>query len=579
MLHHTPNAYVLFDQKKMTLQLDKSNIAAELYVQFTKEKLDERTTRFVIWIHPKQDIVIKAVSLDFSIPFTENDTFFCNGFQTWTESKHYNFKQKLDNLMPFSRLLMKNCGDYHLNIVKPFRKKGALHAWTYSQLTTRQQNIFIGSLNETNGFTLIGADLKKQQISVRKDIENLHLSHSFCALDVLVIENAPPPVSSQIFDVYFKQYYKNTEIQPAHTHPMTGWTSWYLHYQNISEAILRKNLTAFETKNLPIDVFQIDDGWQTAVGDWLSIDEKKFPNGLKNLAIDIKKTALAGLWISPFIVASNSRIFAEKPHWLLRDAAGKLVKAGFAPHWSGWEKPFFYALDFYNKDVQDYLAAVFHTALQKWGFDMLKLDFLYAVCIEPRPNKTRGQIMHDAMQFIRQHCGEKVVLACGVPLASAFGLVEFARIGADIHLRWEHKLLRAFKHRERVSTLVALRTAVGRWQLNGRAFASDTDVFLLRKENIHLSDDEKYTVFVLNCLLGKLLFTSDDVDLYDEKTMNLYKKIFDFKDSIVETVVEFPNDFISIKGTLRDQKFEVKSNLADHAQQDLNPHETIFSII
>lgn len=43
----------------------------------------------------------------------------------------------------------------------------------------------------------------------------------------------------------------------------------------------------------------------------------------------------------------------------------------------------------------------------EWHFDMVKLDFLYAAAIEPRNNKTRGQLMCEAMDFLRECCGDK----------------------------------------------------------------------------------------------------------------------------------------------------------------------------
>ena len=60
--------------------------------------------------------------------------------------------------------------------------------------------------------------------------------------------------------------------------------------------------------------------------------------------------------------------------------------------------------------------------------------------------------MNDTMTFLRNSCGDKLILGCGVPLGSAFGLVDYCRIGADIHLEWEHKLLKFLENRERVST-------------------------------------------------------------------------------------------------------------------------------
>ncbi|EKC48560.1 hypothetical protein OBE_15116, partial [human gut metagenome] len=39
--------------------------------------------------------------------------------------------------------------------------------------------------------------------------------------------------------------------------------------------------------------------------------------------------------------------------------------------------------------------------------------------------------MCEAMDFLRECVGEKMILGCGVPLMPAFGKVDYCRIGAD----------------------------------------------------------------------------------------------------------------------------------------------------
>ena len=111
---------------------------------------------------------------------------------------------------------------------------------------------------------------------------------------------------------------------------------------------------------------------------------------------------------------------------------------------------------------------------------MVKLDFLYAACILPIHNKTRGEIMCDAMDLIRECCGDKLVLGCGVPLMPAFGKVDFCRIGADAGLDWRRHL---YINREAVSTCHTVNNSIFRRHLDGRAFMNDPDVFLLRESN------------------------------------------------------------------------------------------------
>jgi alpha-galactosidase len=487
----------------------------------------------------------------------------------------------------FVKPLMGYYGDYHFDFLPT--KKGVLHSWTYGYRiaeantvssiaktenplskteNSNQQIDFIGSLDESTAFTCLFYDYANQKIIIKKDLAGLQLSHSFPVLDVVLISGDTPSV--------FDQYFALQNI-PKRTEPVaTGWTSWYNYYNKISEKIIEDNLDVFAERELPIDFFQIDDGWQTRIGDWLSI-QPSFPNGMKSVADKIhQKRFKAGLWLAPFIVEPKSRIFQEKKDWLLRGPNGKPLAVGYAPHWSGK----FYALDFYNEDVQKYLTGVFHTVLQTWGFDMVKLDFLYAVAVLPRPNKTRGQVMSDALHFLRRLVGDKILLGCGVPLGSAFGLMDYCRIGADIHLSWEHGLLKFLKNRERVSTIVALRTVLGRWELNGRAFHSDSDVFILRDKNNQLTDNQKDTIVKINTLLGNLPFTSDYLGDYTEGVMEQYKSIFRLKNRHVSAVIDHGKGVYSIKFALDDRLYIAYCNLTQQVKHInthvLQPFETLI---
>lgn len=150
-----------------------------------------------------------------------------------------------------------------------------------------------------------------------------------------------------------------------------------------------------------IDIFQIDDGYQSATGDWLSIDNKKFPNGMKSVADKIHSTGmLAGLWLAPFGAKFTSKTATQHHDWLIRKKNGHPVTCGI--NWGG-----FYALDIEVPEVKNYIKHFFDVILNDWGFDLVKLDFLYAAAIIPNHGKSRGQLMCEAMDFLRECVGEK----------------------------------------------------------------------------------------------------------------------------------------------------------------------------
>ena len=582
-------ATLTYNQKTINIYLNKSTITDDLYVIFTEEIVEHppQYKRLKLAIYPKTDVVLQDLTLQIPTKLNKTDRVFCNGFQSWSESRLFGFNEKIDALRPIAKPLMGYYGDYHFDFLPT--KKGVLHSWTYAYhiaqnakpvaiqkeqtskplVIQKEQNLnFIGSLDESTAFTCLLYDVDNQQVIIKKDLAGLQLNHSFPVLDIVLMSGDTPSV----FDHYFALQNLPKREKPVET----GWTSWYNYYNKISETIIDENLEAFAKRAIPIDYFQIDDGWQTRIGDWLSV-KPEFPNGMKVVADKIhQKGFKAGLWLSPFIVESKSRLFQEKNDWILRGSNGKPVAVGYSPYWSGR----FYALDFYNPDVQKYLTGVFHTVLHTWGFDMVKLDFLYAVAVLPRPNKTRGQVMSEAMQFLRRLVGDKILLACGVPLGSAFGLVDYCRIGADIHLSWEHKLLKFLKNRERVSTIVALRTVLSRWPLNGRAFQNDSDVFILREKNHQLTDIQQNTVLIINTLLGNLLFTSDNLDEYTEGVLLKFKSIFRLKNRHVLAVIDNGDDCYNISFTVDSHLYVAYCNLSQQVKHInrliIPPFETLI---
>ncbi|MBQ7654124.1 MAG: alpha-galactosidase, partial [Clostridia bacterium] len=163
----------------------------------------------------------------------------------------------------------------------------------------------------------------------------------------------------------------------------------------------------------------------------------------------------------------------------------------------------------------------------------VKLDFLYSQCIYPRNNKSRGEIMDDAMKFLRECCGEKIILGCGVPIGSSFGYVDACRIGCDVDLKYGGKFYNKLKvAREVPSTQNAIVNTIFRRHLDSRVFCSDPDVLFFRDTNLDFDDNQKILLATINHLFGNVLFVSDNISEYRPEFLQLIKKVFvksDFK--------------------------------------------------
>lgn len=494
-----------------------------------------------IVIVSKKEITIHSARLTGSMELLENTRLFMNGFQSWTDSQELRQNERMKNISYLVKSIVRKFeldryGDY--TFVKYPHRKGRFHGFTYGFATensseTKQKKIcFFGSLSEKEGYTIFKIDSKKQMIEIQKDIEGIVISSEYKLFELLFAKG--------IEETVFDQYFHHMNIPKPKVTKMNGWTSWYNYYENISEDIILSNLEAFSAKNLPIDIFQIDDGYENAVGDWLSVKKDKFPSGMQQLAEQIhKKGYKAGIWLAPFVCETKSEIYTHKKHWLLRDEQGKLVCAG-----SNWSK--FYALDIYHPEVRSYLIEVFHQVLDVWEYDLVKLDFLYAISLISYYNKSRGQIMSEGMAFLRECVKDKMILGCGVPLGPAFGLVDYCRVGCDMGLDWNGTKLMQLLHRERISTYYSIINAINRRHLNNRGFMNDPDVFLLRDDNIRLSNDQKKLLAMVNHIFGSLIFSSDNITTYTKEQDAFFRYIMNKSTVQVLHVNELKKDIIEV---------------------------------
>jgi alpha-galactosidase len=518
--------------------------------------------RYKVQLSPKTSIVLIDFYIEAQMEYGEAKGIFCNGFQSWTETKIFDKEDKLSGQRNLARPLAIAYSDGLLYDYK--NKKGELHSWTYTYIRLPKRKIqFLGSLNDKDGYTLFEHSSHQNKIIIRKDCSGTKVEDEFLLMDIFS--------SLSTGEFCFENYFELQQLVSPLAKPAIGWTSWYYYYTAISEKIIEENLNAFKENNIPVEIFQIDDGYQRAVGDWLNFNER-FPNGLEKIVSKIHaQNCKAGLWLAPLACEQNSFIVKEKPEWILKDEKGNFLKIGFNPAWSYW----FYALDVYNEEVRAYLRKVFDTVLKDWKFDLVKLDFLYGTALVARNGRSRGQVMSDAMQFLRECAGDKMILGCGVPLSAAIGTTDYCRIGPDIHLKWDFKLLKWIRARERPSTLNAIHNTISRRQLSGKWFWNDPDVFILRKNKNSLSFDEKYSLLLANLLFGHLIFTSDNIREYNSEMLFLYKSIFPLMQP-EDVHVSYSNKFYRIHFRIRDRFYLALINTGDSSRMFRLPDNLFY---
>lgn len=492
--------------------------------QFETEHFRMDCTAFKdhIVLKMRTPVPVKIQSLSITIPyeFKADDRLFLNGYQSWTDCREYFPDDKPPYLSPvFKPFIMmssfRSSGDY--TFVEYATELGHFHGFSYGYVRRGAQYDLFASLNERTGYTIFRFNAKENTIVVEKDLDGIAINGEYTVLDIVNLQGT--------MDEVFDKWFALLKIPKATAPVYNGYTTWYNYYPNINDKIVTQDLEALSKVDADIDIFQIDDGYQTNVGDWLSVDAKKFPSGMKVVADKIHKKGMkAGLWLAPFGAQYVSEVAKNHPDWIIRDKKGRPVRCGL--NWGG-----FYALDIENPDAREYIRHFFDVILNDWGYDLVKLDFLYAAAIVPNHNKTRGQLMCEAMDFLRECVGDKQILGCGVPLFPAFGKVDYCRIGADMGLKWNGQ---TFSHRENVSTVHTLCNSIFRRALDGRAFRNDPDVFLLRDNNMHCTFEQRQIIAKVNKLFGSVLFTSDNVGDYNAAQTETLRETFRKDDIKIE---------------------------------------------
>ena len=525
-------------------------------------KIKQERERLFVSICPKTDLQISEFTVKYPYAFELSDKIFVNGYQSWTDSLEYSIDSKMSELSPITEFFIKRPPVKTIGIGKSGddlfhkfpREDGVFYGWSYSYVRRGNNIDLFGSLSERSGYTTITFDTDRSCVLIGKDLEGVTFSKETELLSLTVISGE--------YDDAFDEYFTQIGVTCRENKRRNGYTTWYNYYGGITEKDVNRDLESISKLDTKIHCFQIDDGYQKAIGDWLITDTEKFPSGMKKIADDIhSKGMIAGLWLAPFAGVRKSRLFKEHSDWFIKDKNGKPYNTGH--NWGG-----FYSLDIYNEGARNYIRHVFDVVLNEWGYDLVKLDFLYGACVLPMHNKTRGEIMCDAMDFIRECCGDKLILGCGVPLMPAFGKVDYCRIGSDISLDWKQK---KYVHREDVSTPHAVCNTIFRRHLNGRAWMNDPDVFLLRDTNIKMTLKQRTLLAKINSTFGSLLFISDDTGEYSDKQREILCDTFADKDIKIKSAEFISDDVIMAEYTENGKdcvlKFNVKNGETLQAQE------------
>ena len=287
----------------------------------------------------------------------------------------------------------------------------------------------------------------------------------------------------------------------------TGWCTWYYFFGENGDAEILENLAEIERENLPFDYVLIDDGYQQAIGDWLTLDTEKFSDMAGVVQAIQKAGRRAGIWLAPFGLDAQSTTYQAHPDWVVRDDDGEPVLA-----WQHFGQDI-YALDLTHPEVEPWLAGVFQTMRNDWGVELFKIDFIFSACAAGRrhdPNSTRAQAFRRGLEIVRQAIGEDAfLLGCGAPQLPCVGVVDGMRVGPDVAGNW-HPF---WPDLSMPSAENAMRNSITRYFTHGRLWVNDPDCVLVRDKDDQsdLVLSEMRSLVGIIALLGGITLSSDNL--------------------------------------------------------------------
>ncbi len=309
--------------------------------------------------------------------------------------------------------------------------------------------------------------------------------------------------------------------------PAFHWCSWYYLYHCLDQQTLDEYLEGFNKYRdiAPFNYIQIDAGYFPSCGDWLEYNPR-FPKGLKGAADAIKAAGYEpGIWIGPFMVGDESKLFREHPDWMLKDNDGEYVslwRQYNEPKPWGYRDSDYYILDTSHPDAMEYIVNVFKE-LRAMGYTMYKTDFLLwgihdsAKVQRHTPGKTSFEYFRELMSRIREVLGEETSwLGCVGPFMPAVGYVDMMRIGGDVGAQWDDNSFGPVNMIQEIHADQYFSNVY--WQ-------NDPDAVLLRDFHIHLKPHQIEALAILQAMSGGVITTSDPIHKIAEDRRKLLELI------------------------------------------------------
>jgi alpha-galactosidase len=327
-----------------------------------------------------------------------------------------------------------------------------------------------------------------------------------------------------MFD-YGTEIAKEHNIKPKEPVELKGWSTWDYYGRVYDTKDVYKNIDRLKYE-FDANIVQIDGGWWTARGDYLSV-RKNLQGGMKAIADYAKsKGYKAGIHLDGFRGDKNSELYRNHPDWFLKDQDGEVICQEI-DRGDAFMQYIYY--DYSNPQVCDYMKNVFQTIKNDWGYSYFKIDFMRYGLLESilaehgnntndikkvtkinsfNENMTSVERTRAGLKAMREGMGDAYFLACSAIFGPTFGIVDGLRTGADI--------CPTFDYYKRCTLGNA-----GNFYLNQTVVQNDADYLVVRNKD----DEEPERAWGVNKFGGNTTFDeakmwSDYIALYGGPKIN-----------------------------------------------------------
>jgi alpha-galactosidase len=439
-------------------------------------------------------------------------SFFTNGFQSWSFAGALQPRQR----MPRTRLGPILWPENPATPVSRRRGEFVAHMFGVAVDRTHRTGMLFGFLSQRATYGTLSVRLDRSAPSLRMWAQGdgavimpgQGLETDWACIQSVSLDHPDP------LGIYVEAVAAENGVGEVASAPV-GWCSWYKYMKAVGQMDVERNLAcaAGLRDQVPLRVFQLDDGYQAPQAELLETNER-FPGGLKPLSGGISGNGFVpGLWMAPFITTPRSALARNHPGWILSGPGGGPANAGST--WAVLAR----GVDVTHPEVMEHTRRLIRTAVHEYGFRYLKLDFLYAGVLEGRrhdPTRTRARALDAVLRMVRDEAGPEVTLVgCGCPIGSGIGVFDAMRIGTDVAPAWHPRYFgtELFFRPEPTFPSVrnVLRNVLARMPLHNRWWVNDPDCILVRQEDTRLSPAEVQSLATVISLSGGSLIVSDDL--------------------------------------------------------------------